>query len=49
MKSRKGRPQKRFYAGNDVLIAGLKISLDTYGSGSVKSESWEFVIQGRLA
>lgn len=30
--------------GNDVVTAGLmKINLDTYGSGSVKSECWEFV------
>lgn len=32
--------------GNDVVTAGLmKINLDTYGSGSVKSECWEFVFR----
>lgn len=32
--------------GNDVITAGLmKINLDTYGSGSVKSECWEFVFR----
>lgn len=36
--------------GNDVLTVWLKkINLDTYGCGSVKPESWEFVIQGRDA